>query len=123
MERNFYTDDFEELLKEKADQYKMYPSDKVWNGIQNSLHSRRKWYWIGFAVLLSVVSYYANEALIAPPGPARRAESKIAVSKVPTENVLTGSRDARRPSALVIPLTQNKTSRYNPGLNNLDQPF
>jgi hypothetical protein len=30
-ERNIYGDDFEKQLKEKADQFKMYPSDKVWN--------------------------------------------------------------------------------------------
>ncbi|HTE23164.1 hypothetical protein [Flavitalea sp.] len=123
MERNFYTDDFEELLKEKADQYKMYPSDKVWNGIQSSLHSRRKWYWIGFALLLSGVSYYAIEALIAPPGPVRKSEAKIAASKIPTENVLLGAGDGKRRSALVIPLTQHKISQYNPVSNSIDQPF
>jgi hypothetical protein len=40
MERNFYNDDdfdFEQFLKQKADQYKMYPSDRVWNNIDNSI--------------------------------------------------------------------------------------
>jgi hypothetical protein len=123
MERNFYTDDFEELLKEKADQYKMYPSDKVWKGIENSLHSRRKWYWIGFALLLSGVSYYAIEALIAPPRPVQKSEAKIIASKIPTENLLLRGNDGERRSALVIPLTQNKGSRYNPVSNSIDQAF
>ncbi|RYY21883.1 MAG: hypothetical protein EOO04_17235 [Chitinophagaceae bacterium] len=122
MERNFYTDDFEELLKEKADQYKMYPSDKVWNGIQNSLHSRRKWYWIGFALLLSGVSYYAIEALIAPPRPVSKAETRLS-PKTSTENVLLGAGDRQHGSALVIPLTPDKITRYTPGPGDIGKSF
>lgn len=66
MERDFYHSDFEELIKEKADQYKMYPSDKVWKGIDRSLRSRRKWYWTGFVVLLSGISYFAITELVSP---------------------------------------------------------
>src|SRR5688572_6485856 len=123
MERNFYTDDFEELLKEKADQYKMYPSDKVWNGIQNSLHSKRKWYWIGFALLLSGVSYYAIEALIAPPKAAQKSQAKVIASKVPTDNVLLSGKDGKAGSALVIPLTPNAGPRYQSLSSTIDQPF
>ena len=41
-ERNLYDDEFEKQLKEKADQFKMYPSDKVWNEVHSSLHTRRR---------------------------------------------------------------------------------
>lgn len=43
MERNFYTDEFELLIKEKADQFRMYPSKRVWHSIYNNLHPSRKW--------------------------------------------------------------------------------
>ena len=43
MERTFYTDDFEQLLKEKADQFRMYPSRRVWHSIYNNLHPSRRW--------------------------------------------------------------------------------
>ncbi len=66
MERDFYHNDFEDYLKEKADQYKMYPSDKVWKGIDRSLHSYRKWYWTGFILLLSGISYVSVTELISP---------------------------------------------------------
>src|SRR5688500_13246864 len=66
MKRNFYTDDFEDLIREKADQYRMYPSEKVWTEINRSLHSRRKWYWSGFILLLSGISYFAINQLMAP---------------------------------------------------------
>jgi hypothetical protein len=66
MEKDFYHNDFEDYLKEKADQYKMYPSDKVWKGIDRSLRSYRKWYWTGFILLLSGISYVAITELISP---------------------------------------------------------
>lgn len=43
MENEFYTDDFEQLLKEKADQFSMYPSKRVWYSIYNNLHPSRRW--------------------------------------------------------------------------------
>jgi hypothetical protein len=43
METNFYTDEFEQLLKEKADQFRMYPSKRVWHSIYNNLHPSRRW--------------------------------------------------------------------------------
>ncbi len=52
MERNLYNDDFEEFLKQKADQNKMYPSDRVWNNVYGSLHNRRRWFAIGLVLLL-----------------------------------------------------------------------
>src|SRR5215213_7069854 len=69
MERKFYHTDFEELIKEKADQYKMYPSDRVWKGIDRAIRSRRKWYWSGFVLLLSGISYLAVTELMSPAAP------------------------------------------------------
>jgi len=50
MERNF-NNEFERFLKENADQHRMYPSAKVWSGIYNSLHTRRKWFGLGIILL------------------------------------------------------------------------
>ena len=47
MERDFIDDDFEVFLKQKADQYKIYPSDHVWKNIYNTFHSKKKWLAIG----------------------------------------------------------------------------
>ena len=66
MEKKFYHTDFEEYLKEKADQYKMYPSERVWKGIERSMRSNRKWYWTGFILLLTGISYFAITELISP---------------------------------------------------------
>ena len=52
MESNF-NKDFEQYVKQNADQYRMFPSDKVWRGVNSALHTRRKWYgfWLGFILL------------------------------------------------------------------------
>ncbi len=52
MENRFNNSDFEQFVKQSADQYRMFPSEKVWNGIHNTLHTRRRWYGIGVALLL-----------------------------------------------------------------------
>lgn len=43
MERKFYTDEVEDLIKESADDFKMIPSKKVWQGLYNDLHPGRRW--------------------------------------------------------------------------------
>lgn len=52
MNKNFENRDFEHFVKQNADQYRMFPSEKVWKGINNTLHTRRRWYGIGLALLL-----------------------------------------------------------------------
>ena len=61
MERNFYDEGFEDLLKQKADQYKIYPSDRVWKNIYQSLHSRRKGFTIGGLLLLLLGGFVMME--------------------------------------------------------------
>jgi hypothetical protein len=46
------TDDLEDLLKERADQYLLYPSDTVWKNIQKELHPTRTWAYVTVAALL-----------------------------------------------------------------------
>lgn len=45
----------------------MFPSDKVWREVNRTLHPRKKWYWVGFALLLSGVGYYGLTELINAP--------------------------------------------------------
>src|SRR5688572_245938 len=52
MERQFHNEDFEKFLKDNANQYRMYPSDKVWKGIYSALHIRQRWYSISALILL-----------------------------------------------------------------------
>ena len=51
-ENEFYADEFEQLLKEKADQFSMYPSKRVWYSIYNNLHPSRRWPSVVVSLLL-----------------------------------------------------------------------
>src|ERR1700744_421409 len=65
-ESNFYSDDFEQLIREKTEQYKMYPSENVWKGVHNSLHTKRKWFIGSMALLVTGILYFSGKELIAP---------------------------------------------------------
>ena len=52
MDRKFYTDDFERLIKEMSDEFRMYPSKRIWNSIYNNIHPQRKWPSIGMSISL-----------------------------------------------------------------------
>lgn len=52
MDHNYHNRDVEQFVKQNADQYRMYPSEKVWENIHSQLHTRRRWYGIGLALLL-----------------------------------------------------------------------
>jgi hypothetical protein len=52
MEKKFYTDNFEQFLKETADEFRMYPSKRVWNSLYNNLHPGRKWPSLAVCIFL-----------------------------------------------------------------------
>jgi len=97
MERKF-NNDFERFLKENADQYRLYPSAKVWNGIYGTLHTRRKWFGLGVTLLLLtgtlvtlLITNSAKETAIT----AHKVEVK---QSQPTPALHNGDRDKRTSS-------------------------
>lgn len=68
MESNFNNKDFEHFVKQNADQYRMFPSEKVWEGIHNTLHTRRRWYGIGLTLLLLTTGIVTWVMLLSPSG-------------------------------------------------------
>ena len=78
-ERILYDDDFEKQLKEKTDQLKMYPSDKVWSDVYSSLHTRRRRFVVGMTVLIGGFLFLAGSQLIFP---THRVNGKLAHAKV-----------------------------------------
>lgn len=76
-ERTFFDDEFEKQLKEKSDQLKMYPSDKVWNEVHRSLHTRRNRFVAGMSFLIGGILILAGTQLIAP---AKNTQHKQGVS-------------------------------------------
>lgn len=55
MERKYYRDNFEIYLKDQADEFKLYPSQRVWHGIYNDFHPGRR--WPSLATMLFIVSF------------------------------------------------------------------
>jgi hypothetical protein len=74
MESNDYNG-FEHFLKEKADQYKLYPTDKIWANLNDKLHPRKKWPYLVVAALFIGLGISGNiyDSSIAN-GSARKAE-------------------------------------------------
>jgi len=54
MERRFDMSDFERSLKDHADQFKLMPSKRVWNGIYNHLHPGSKWPSVSIAIVFII---------------------------------------------------------------------
>jgi hypothetical protein len=77
-ESNFYSDEFEQLIREKTEQYKMYPSEKVWKGIHGSLHTKRKWFIGSMSVLVTGILLIAGKELITPNTHAVLARKTVA---------------------------------------------
>lgn len=86
MQRNIHIDESEKFLKEKADQYKLYPSDKVWSNINRSIHPRRKWPYVALTLFLLLgtavfVDYNSYNYVV----PGRNAITQI--STPPSSNI------------------------------------
>jgi hypothetical protein len=77
-ERILYEEEFEKQLKEKADQFKMYPSDRVWNEVYSSLHTRRRRFVAGMTFLIGGILILAGSQLIFP---TKNSVSKIITAK------------------------------------------
>jgi hypothetical protein len=75
MESNYNNRDFEQFVKQNADQYRMFPSDKVWVGIDKALHTRRRWYGWGLAFLLVLTG--AGVALVMLTTPANKQTQPV----------------------------------------------
>jgi hypothetical protein len=52
MERNLDIDSFERLLKDRSDEFKMYPEKRVWHSIYNNIHPGRKWPSVAMSITL-----------------------------------------------------------------------
>ncbi len=100
MESNFYSDDFERLIREKTEQYKMYPSEKVWKGVHSSLHTKKRWFIAGMSVLVTGIILVAGKELILPSahtGPLK---------KQPLTANLTPSKSTPENTTLPAPFTE-----------------
>ena len=115
MESNFRNKDFEQYIKDNADQYRMFPSEKVWKGINNTLHTRRKWYGAGLAFLLLLTGTAVTWVMVSYPVSKDQSSSVVknnaiaavkqtpeAVSPEIINNVLPFSKSAVVPKRMIL---------------------
>jgi hypothetical protein len=60
MERNSTNENFEQFLRQNADDFRIHPSQKVWDGISENLAKRKRRFYFGLLTLLissSVIGY------------------------------------------------------------------
>ncbi|TMI88535.1 MAG: hypothetical protein E6H08_17755, partial [Bacteroidetes bacterium] len=131
MESNFSNRDFEQYVKQNADQYRMFPSDKVWRGVNNALHTRRKWYgfWLSFLLLLTggavtwvmTSSPASNEQDVTTSKSIRPSAASVE-TKMATDKEADGGIESLLPftkqriTAENLPLIQNELSNVEPSL-------
>src|SRR5579875_846640 len=82
MLKNFNHDDLEHFLKQSADQCRMQPSARVWNGISKKLNTRKRWFGFGLSALLlcSFSVFYLFTNIIHWPSSKQMATSHIAAT-------------------------------------------
>src|SRR6185437_12012334 len=122
-ENSFYSDDFEELIRGKTEQYKMYPSENVWKGVHSALHTKRKWFIGSMAVLVTGILFFAGRELIAPNPNHTTALHKPAtsVASIPDPSKATASASiAPVPLAAIRPANPSTpASRHSTAAGNL----
>src|SRR5580765_1032021 len=107
MERQFNNGDFEKLLRDNANQYRMYPSEKVWKGIHSSLHTRRRWYGLTVAIMLLVTGSIVSIIIYSDkPGKNNLTDQK----NISTQN----SSQKQSPSTI-----SNETTAFTPAINEI----
>lgn len=109
MESNYNNRDFEQFVRQNADQYRMFPSEKVWAGIDNALHTRRKWYGVGLALLLLLTGAGVTWVMMTTSGSEAKKQPVIAK----TENVAPAAK-TKTPITPAIPADKKATVTINP---------
>jgi len=100
MESNYRNREFEQFLKENADQHRMFPSENVWKNIHGALHTRRKWYAAGLAALLLLTGTAVTLVMVNSPSgksPVLSAKLDNEKDKTPTAEQLEQIKESIRP--------------------------
>src|SRR5258705_13316628 len=109
MENNFNNRDFEQFVKQNADQYRMFPSEKVWKNIHHVLHARRRWYGLGLTVLL-LTAGIVTWVMLSPS--VRNNESLSYKPAAVSPVTATGQKNTTTPILITAPIPAENKTRY-----------
>ncbi len=125
MDRNLHTDDFERLLREKSDEFRMYPSKRIWSSIYNNIHPGRKWPSVVMSITLIssllMIGYLntKDSDTFTETSTNKNINNPLAViyKNLPTDDNM----DVFSPFTVYKYNTVNKGSRVSvPGVTNID---
>jgi hypothetical protein len=100
MESNFNNKDFEQFVKQNADQYRMFPSEKVWDNINSTLHTRRRWYGIGLTLLLLTTGVVTWVMLLSPSGKKQQLPSNTTIA---SSKKFAGQKEQKTGTIIIAP--------------------
>ncbi|MEO5782457.1 MAG: hypothetical protein ABIQ07_04250 [Ginsengibacter sp.] len=137
MERNFYSDNFENFLKGHADKFKMTPSKKVWHGIYNDLHPGTRWPSVAMSIVFiftlvivghlntnnghTIALHNSNSLpssnLIKSIKASTKAKQSHTKNILNQDNSATGITDNNDPVAVQLPVIKSILLSSNPPAN------
>lgn len=121
MQNRFDNNDFEHFLKENADQYRMFPSEKVWKGIHNTLHTRRRWYGIGLGLLL-LTTGVVTWVMLLPNGKKQPVADSLPIVTIPASvSTITEKTPAINRSPVLAAKPSGSKPRYTESTVVLDE--
>lgn len=100
MEDRFHDRELEQFVKRNADQYRMFPTEKVWKEIHSTLHTRRRWYNIGIALLL-LTTGAVTWVMLSTPG-SRKQMAGLTPSGIATIPAIKNTTTVNRHTDVVI---------------------
>ena len=102
--KRYLREEMDNLLKEKSDQYLLYPSDEVWNKIQKELHPNLRWRYASIILILlfsaSIAVFIKKEEIAKATKKEEEKASKISALKSVMRRGPRKQRSARKKKAL-----------------------
>jgi hypothetical protein len=124
MENRYHNRDFEDFVKQNADQYRMFPSEKVWKNIHNTLHHRNRWYGAGFVLLLLTTAAVTGVMLIPSNKNIRIADKlPVASTTLAVPEAKTSTAPTRPASPLLVSVNQKAPAEEEMAGNSASTPF
>lgn len=113
MDIRFDMSDFEQSLKDHADQFKLTPSKRLWNGIYNNLHPGSKWpsITVAIAFLITLVTI----------GNLNNSPNTDANNPVSQSKKLAGNETGKNPQSPVVNINSSVTDQATTNANDNNQ--
>jgi hypothetical protein len=99
MDSKFHMDSFERLLKERSDEFRMYPASKVWYSIYNNIYPGRRWPSAVVSIILIAtlpLIGYLNTSTSIKASEKNRVNANVAykiASQLPAKKINTSSKE------------------------------